>query len=158
MSKSNKQNGFTVLELLVVIAIIIILAAISILALNGKRAKARDAKRESDIRQIRTALEFYYSDENEYPIIEQAMALGVANAQKLCSKNEGGFVSAETECSQKVYMAEVPTDPLTSQSYIYTGSDKGYDISYTTEKETALGQVGVFHAHSETIDRSPGNR
>lgn len=158
MSKLNKQKGFSVVELLVVILIIIILAAISILALNSQRSKARDAKRESDVRQIRTALEFYFSDEDEYPIVSQALTLGLGNGQKLCSKNDGGFVSTETECKQKVYMAEVPKDPLPNQFYTYTGSDKGYDIIYKTEKETALGGAGVFHAHSELIDRSPGNR
>jgi len=58
----NKQKGFSTLELLVVIVIILILAGISIIALNGQRAKARDAKRISDINQIRTVLEFYYNN------------------------------------------------------------------------------------------------
>jgi len=62
----NKQ-GFTLIELLVVIAIIGLLSTLSVLALNGARARARDAKRISDIKQVQTALEMYYNENNAYP-------------------------------------------------------------------------------------------
>jgi len=61
------KKGFTLIELLVVIAIIGLLSTMSVLALNGARARARDAKRVSDIKQIQTALEMYYNDNNVYP-------------------------------------------------------------------------------------------
>jgi general secretion pathway protein G len=65
MKKTKK--GFTLIELLVVIAIIGLLSTLSILALNSARARSRDAKRISDVRQIQTALEMYYNDNNDYP-------------------------------------------------------------------------------------------
>jgi len=64
--KKNKQ-GFTLIELLVVIAIIGLLSTLSILALNSARIRSRDARRISDVRQIQTALEMYYNDNNDYP-------------------------------------------------------------------------------------------
>jgi len=66
INKNNKQ-GFTLIELLVVIAIIGLLSTLSILALNTARARARDAKRIADVKQIQTALEMYYNDNNAYP-------------------------------------------------------------------------------------------
>ena len=63
----KNQKGFTLIELLVVIAIIGILSTLSVLALNSARARARDAKRIADIRQIQTALEMYYNEFNTYP-------------------------------------------------------------------------------------------
>jgi len=56
------------MELLVVIAIIGVLATIVLGALNEARAKARDARRHSDIRTIQNQLELYYVDHGEYPI------------------------------------------------------------------------------------------
>ncbi len=67
--KKLKQNqkGFTLIELLVVIAIIGLLASVVLLALNSARSKSRDAKRVADVRQMTSALELFYNDNNGYP-------------------------------------------------------------------------------------------
>ena len=59
----KKQKGFTLVELLVVIAIIGLLSTIAFISLNRARAKARDSKRISDVRQLQSALELYYNDQ-----------------------------------------------------------------------------------------------
>ena len=61
-----KKRGFTLIELLVVIAIIGILASIVLVSLGSARQKARDAKRQSDIRQISLAQEMYYDSYTAY--------------------------------------------------------------------------------------------
>ena len=65
--KHNK--GFTLIELLVVIAIIGLLSSIVLVSLQGVRAKARDARRLSDMRQILLALQLYYDQYERYPSI-----------------------------------------------------------------------------------------
>ncbi len=63
----QNQKGFTLIELLVVIAIIGLLASVVLLALGSARQKSRDAKRLGDVRQLSSALELYFNDNNGYP-------------------------------------------------------------------------------------------
>lgn len=60
------RKGFTLIELLVVIAIIGILSTMVLVSLTDIRKKARNARRESDIRQIVLAMELDYSEDEKY--------------------------------------------------------------------------------------------
>lgn len=64
----NNSRGFTLIELLIVVAIIGILAAIAIPQLAAYRAKAYDSAALSDLRTLKTQMEYYYADMYEYPI------------------------------------------------------------------------------------------
>ena len=72
MNNKSKIKGFTLIELLVVIAIIGILSSVVLASLNTARAKARDAKRLSDMHQMKIALEFYYDSFGRYPDSDNA--------------------------------------------------------------------------------------
>jgi len=61
------QKGFTLIELLVVVAIIAILAAIAIPQFAKYRVRAYNSAAESDLRNMKTALESYYADNQNYP-------------------------------------------------------------------------------------------
>lgn len=63
----SPRRGFTLIELLVVIAIIGLISSIVLASVNSARAKSRDARRMSDLTQIRTALELYYDANGTYP-------------------------------------------------------------------------------------------
>jgi len=62
----TKEKGFTLIELLVVIAIIGILAGIVLVSMGGARSQARDVKRMSDLRQLISAQELYYGNNEAY--------------------------------------------------------------------------------------------
>ncbi len=60
------KEGFTLIELLVVIAIIGTLSGVVLVSLGDARAKARDATRQSDMRQVVSAMQLYYGKYEEY--------------------------------------------------------------------------------------------
>lgn len=68
--KKYRYEGFTLLELIIVVAIISILAVAGFAAFRGFQQKARDTKRQSDVRQIASAYEVKYdSDLQSYPVL-----------------------------------------------------------------------------------------
>jgi len=67
MRKSKNQKGFTLVELMIVVAIIGILAAIAIPQFAKYRARAQNSAALADMRNLKTDLEGYYAEWQEYP-------------------------------------------------------------------------------------------
>jgi general secretion pathway protein G len=105
---SYARGGFTLMELLVTIAIIGILSAISLFALVGARVSARDARRKSDMESIRSALELYRSDCNQYPSTFPSVGQPLVSTNPPCPT------------ANIRYLEKIPGDPLVSTSYRYT--------------------------------------
>jgi type II secretion system protein G len=68
-SKTLNHAGFTLIELLVVVIILGILASFALTILNpiAQIKKGQDSKRQHDLKQLATALDSYYNDNNYYP-------------------------------------------------------------------------------------------
>jgi general secretion pathway protein G len=114
-NKINKKvnKGFTLIELLLVIAIIGVLSSFLIANFIGAKARARDAQRKSDMRQIQAALELYRADQDTYP------------AAPLPSCGSPLAVGGTT------YMKAIPCDPLNTGQYVYNYTVGGGGTSYT---------------------------
>lgn len=152
----NNKKGFTLVELLVVVAIIGLLSTLAVVALGNARAKARDAKRVSDIKQIQTALELYFSDQNAYPTDGSAGAdllLGNSGAGMLST---AGFATRVASCPATCYMGAVPSNPKPESkvvvgtvtppveyTYDATGAGTGSSYSITFGLETPTGGLSA---------------
>jgi type IV pilus assembly protein PilA len=71
------EKGFTLIELLVVIAIIGILAAIAIPQFAEYRARGFDARAKSDLRNVATAEEAYFVDNEVYKDCDESTCPGL---------------------------------------------------------------------------------
>jgi type IV pilus assembly protein PilA len=61
------EKGFTLIELLIVVAIIGILAAIAIPQFSAYRQKAYNSAAQSDLKNLKTGMEAYMADNQEFP-------------------------------------------------------------------------------------------
>lgn len=106
MKKRNKNiSGFTFIELLVVVTIIAVLTGVAVASYQVTNQKARDARRKSDLEQIRAALELCRSEAGAYP-----GSLRNASNQLACGDGN-------------IYLDPVPYDPRNGQAgYTYTYS------------------------------------
>ncbi|HBB38285.1 MAG TPA: hypothetical protein DEP63_02530 [Candidatus Magasanikbacteria bacterium] len=111
------------------------------------RPTASDVRRLSDIKQIQTALELFYTDNDHYPISTTALDLG---RSVTCLDGKVGF---KTGCDPYPYqytiMGLVPHDPADGHSYSYTSTASGdsYQIKATLD--------GIFQSLTGDIMATP---
>ncbi len=70
--QNRKRKGFTLIELLIVVVIIGILAAIAIPKFANTKTKAYTAAMKSDLRNLVTAEEAFFSDSGKYVVYDTA--------------------------------------------------------------------------------------
>lgn len=115
---NTSKRGFTLIELLVVIAIIGILSSVVLASLNDARQKSRDAKRVADVKQLQLALELFFD-------------------------SNGSYATTGLSALTPNYIAVIPTDPVTGNSYVYDDLTTG-----NTSTDYHLGTVLESSTHS----------
>lgn len=131
---ATNKRGFTLIELIIVLAVIGILVVLVIAAFNPltQLKKTRDARRKSDLRQIKTALALYYSVWGEYPEDSSGSIVGCESPPTSCTW--GSVWSRDGT----VFMKPLPDDSLASNpnySYDKIGIDS-FTIIATLENRS----------------------
>ena len=116
------KKGFTLIEVLVAATIIAVLISIGVVSYASVNKRSRDAKRKSDIEQLRSALEMYRSDYGSYP------------ANPLAPNFDNVSVLQDALVTTDAYMPSLPSDPKSTQKYRYKATSLyAYCISAVLE-------------------------
>ena len=132
-----QKHGFTIVELLVTIVVIGILAGITIISYNGISQRSRDSRRDSDVSQLKIAIEKYHSENSTYPSV--------------CSNDDQDCSVDALKTSLAPYLKSIPHDPRntlnsnTDYRYVRGGIEDpsdpnavdSYGILITYESKTA---------------------
>ncbi len=126
------KKGFTLIELLIVIAIIAILAAILFVSIGTQPLlRSRDAKRVSDLQNLRTALAIYYTDNNRYPATTEFGAAGTIP-----------FVPG--------YAPALPRDPSANANALNATNCAGFTPTFGHDGTPAITEYGYSYAATGT--------
>lgn len=120
--KLKIRKSFTLLEMLVVIGIIAILVTIGFASYSTVQKKARDAKRQGDLKAAQQVMEQCYSINSfTYPVIYGT-----------------GTITAMCDADNDITFTIV--DPLNTDTYVYTYTQ---DYSITADLETSATNFTV---------------
>ena len=139
----SRNQSFTLIELLIVVAIIGILAALIIFSVTTASAKARDVKRQEDLKNVQKALEMYYTSNGSYPSTGGAVWGDCGYGSHTLTGSNGWVPNLAP-----TYIPSLPLDPRnevdctgasnSNACYIYISDGTNYKLSALRTVETTL--------------------
>ncbi len=108
MKNLKSKLGFTLIELLVVITIIGILATGAVAVFTSQIQKARDSTRLTDTNALKSGIEQFYQDQDQYPDSSNTSTLAFSGVE--------------------IYVPKLPTDPKSGQARTWAAFDYVYSV------------------------------
>jgi general secretion pathway protein G len=124
----NSESGFSLTELVLTMGIVSLTAGLASAKMNDVLPSARDAQRLANIHQVQTALNLFYADHGQYPLVKE---------KELSQKNWQEMGKMLVSNDLRTYMPEVPNDPLNNEKYNFKYQSDGqtFKISFETEDQ-----------------------
>jgi prepilin-type N-terminal cleavage/methylation domain-containing protein len=134
ISLKKRNQGFTLVELLIVIVVIGILALLVITTYSGIQAKARNAKRQTDVQSLQTQMEAFFSQNGYYPS-RTDMNTASWRATNMKSLDAGALVDPSSTCdpTSASCLAAAPA----AKTYSYDVTDSAGASCETTDTNCA---------------------
>jgi prepilin-type N-terminal cleavage/methylation domain-containing protein len=133
------RRAFTLVELLVVIAIIGLLSTVAVVALNGARSGARDAKRKADLLQISKAVMLYWDANGSLPRSPGFWCTYISNT------TSGWGAAFQADIAP--WMSRVPLDPTMHNQvgdYLYSNNNSSNNFTLCANLEKNTGESFDF--------------
>ena len=144
---STMSRGFTLIELLVVISIVSMLSSVVIATVQPMRAKAKDAVRLSQSKQIDAAIQNYILDKGHAPELSSCAsqkAQGACRAVSTASLSSDSIgAAAWSELMGELvpkYLSSVPQDPCGTGSSCTTDDGRTFGFVYVAPLTTTSGE------------------
>ena len=138
------KKSFTLIEILVVVTIISVLIGTVAISYSSLTKSSRDARRRTDLEQMRAALEMYRSAESatgEYPSFAEADCSGLSSVANFSSYLP--FIPSDPKQGSN-YSCDVSVNSFSLKASLEVGTyaDCGGNCGATTPCEYAVGPYG----------------
>lgn len=146
----KNQKGITLIETLVILAIIGVLGVLAAVAVNSARVKQRDAVRLSHVRQMQSALEDFYVQNNVYPegggIPLGSTVIGCLDTESfkpLCDAGATNVLVRRIPATIATGLDELVTCGGSTSAYCYAHLQgaKSYAIQFELERPVPLANL-----------------
>lgn len=128
MKNQKTHYGFTLIELIIVIAIIGIMAGLLLPNFMAARTRARDGALKADLKNLKTALQLYYTDYQQFPLSAGANT-DIAGCGAAGTSSCGASSGNAFEAGGNSYMKKFPD----SFRYYENTTDDTYVLKVTLE-------------------------
>ena len=142
-----KKRGFTLVELILVITILGILAALAMPTFQGNVATAKESAAKSNLMAMRTQIELYKMEHNQYPpgYVNGAEApIQTVSLQLIGTTTVTGQASPSTIPTDPFlygpYLKKIPPNPFNKRSDIlYVAGADSFSSAVSAVEPTASG-------------------